>query len=97
MNQILKIVLHILHERIYKQLEDSVEETRFGFRSGLGARKALFTIQVLIERAGVINFDMFACFVYFKKAFNKVNHKQFMETLQRTGLDAEQQIIENLY
>ena len=98
MSHILKAFLKIIHERIYPKLEEDIGETQFGFRNGLGTREALFSHNVLIQRARDVNCNVYACFIDFEKAFDRVNHKKLIEILQQSGLDDKDiRIIYNLY
>jgi Reverse transcriptase (RNA-dependent DNA polymerase) len=98
MSHALKILLNIIHSRIYKKLEEGISETQFGFRNGLGTREALFGIQVLIQRARDVNKDVYTCFIGFEKAFDKVRHQKLLETLGNTGIDSKDvRLIRNLY
>lgn len=45
----LKIFFKITHNTIYKKCEDSMGDTQFGFRTGLGT---LFSVQELFSTAG---------------------------------------------
>lgn len=98
MSHVLKTFLKVIHERIYPKLEEHIGETQFGFRKGLGTREALFSLNVLIQRARDVNCDVFACFIDFEKAFDRVNHRKLLETLRQSGLDDKDiRIISNLY
>lgn len=63
--------------------EKHIEETKFGFRNGLGTREALFSLNVLIQRARDINCTVFACFIDFKKDFDRVNHTKLWDTFMQ--------------
>ena len=45
MNHVLKLFLRIIHQRIYRRIEEHLTNTQFGFRNGLGTREALFSMQ----------------------------------------------------
>ena len=98
MSHILKIFLSIIHDRIYPILEEHLDEFQFGFRNGLGTREALFSIQVLIQRARDVNSDVFACFLDFEKAFDRVKHEKLVQILKTTRIqNHDLRIISNLY
>jgi len=45
-----------------------------------------------------MNCDVYACFVDFEKAFDRVKHDKMIDILRRTGIDdSDTRIIENLY
>lgn len=50
MNHALKILLKIIHSRIYTYLEEHLCEVQFGFRTRLETWEALYGLQVLIQR-----------------------------------------------
>jgi len=56
-----------------------------GFRMRLGIREALFSIQVLIQRAQDVNADVFASFRDFEKAFDTVQHGKLILILRESG------------
>lgn len=98
MSHALKLFLKIIHERIYRKLEERIGHTQFGFTSGLGTREGLFSVQVLIQRCRDINKTVYACFIDFEKAFDKVKHQKMLDILKNTGLDDKDiRIIANLY
>lgn len=98
MSQSLKLFLKLIHQRIYKICEEQISCTQFGFRNALGTREALFSIQVLFQRARDVNHDIFACFIDYQKAFDKVQHDKMMEILESIGLEKQDlRIIANLY
>ena len=98
MSHILKAFLNIIQTRIYRRLDERISDTQFGFRKGFGTREALFSIQVLIQRARDVNADFFACFIDFKKAFNKAQHGKLISILQESGIDdRDTDIISKLY
>lgn len=98
MSHLLKIFLKIIHSRIYKLCEEQVSDSQFGFRKAVGTQEALFSIQVLFQRCRDVNCDIFACFIDYKKAFDRVQHAKMIEVLQKTGIDTKDlKIIRNLY
>lgn len=98
MSHMLKIFLKVIHRRIYKICEEQISSTQFGFRNGLGTREALFSIQVLFQRCRDMNCDIYACFIDYQKAFDRVKHQRIAEILENIGLDDKDlRIIVNLY
>ena len=98
MSHILKAFLNIIQTRIYRRLDERISDTQFGFRKGFGTREALFSIQVLIQRARDVNADVFACFIDFEKAFDKVQHGKLISILRESGIDdRDTDIISKLY
>lgn len=98
MSHLLKLFLKIIHKRIYKLCEEQVSPTQFGFRNAVGTREALFSIQVLFQRCRDVNCDVYACFIDYQKAFDRVQHQKMTDTLRNIGLDDKDlRIIINLY
>ena len=98
MSHVLKLFLRIIHQRIYRRIEEHLTNTQFGFRNGLGTREALFSMQVLIQRCRDVNCEVHICFIDFEKAFDRVQHSKMIEVLQRIGLDDKDiRFIANLY
>uniref|UniRef100_A0A8D8SXR8 Craniofacial development protein 2 n=1 Tax=Cacopsylla melanoneura TaxID=428564 RepID=A0A8D8SXR8_9HEMI len=98
MSHMLKLFLKIMHKRLYRICEEQVSPTQFGFMKGLGTRDALFSVQVLFQRCRDMNCNIFACFIDYQKAFDKVKHNKMMEVLQDSGMDGKDlRIIKNLY
>lgn len=83
----MKAFLKIIHRRIYKVCEEHMLETQFGFRDAVGTRKALLSIQVLFQRCRDVNCDVYACFVVYSKAFDRVQHHKLIEILKGIGID----------
>ena len=98
MSHVLKLFLKIIHERIYRKLEERIGQSQFGFVSGLGTREALFSVQVLVQRCRDVNVDVHLCFIDFEKAFDKIKHQKLLDILLNTGMDDKDiRIIANLY
>lgn len=98
MSHTLKLFLKIIHKRIYRRLEEDISNTQFGFREGLGTREALFGINVLFQRCLDINQDVYACYIDFEKAFDRVKHDRLHQLLLNKNIDScDIRIISNLY
>lgn len=98
MSHLLKIFLKVIHGRIYHKCEEYLSESQFGFRNGFGTREALFGLSVLAQRCRDMSVDLYACFIDFQKAFDRVKHDVLIEILKDIGLDGKDvRIIANLY
>lgn len=98
MSHTLKLFLKVIHKRIYGKLEEDISSTQFGFRAGLGTREALFGVGVLFQRCLYVNQDVFACFIDFEKAFDRVRHDRLVQILLERNIDVRDvRIISNLY
>lgn len=98
MSHTLKIFLKIIHQRIYRKLEQDISNTQFGFRNAMGTREALFAFNVLAQRCMDVNQPMYVCFLDYNKAFDKVRHNRLLQLLRDKNLDMKDiRIISNLY
>ena len=98
MSHNLTLFLKIIHKRIYRRLEVDITNTEFGFREEFGTREALFGINVLFQRCLDINQDVYACYIDFEKAFDKVKHDKLYQLLISRNIDSDDlRIISDLY
>lgn len=94
----LKVLLRVVHSRLWRKVESEIGDSQFGFRGGFGTREALFSLQVLVQKCLDQQCDVFACFIDFEKAFDTVKHDTLVQILERTGLDYKDiRLIKNLY
>lgn len=97
-NNIVKVFTKVVHNRIYQKCDLYIDENQFGFRNALGTREAIFSLQVLIQRCRDVNHDVYACFIDFTKAFDRVEHTKLIQILKEVDIDSKDiQIIINLY
>eukprot|EP00794_Sanderia_malayensis_P004332 gene4332-4905_t len=93
-----KILLHILKRRITPLAEKRMSENQLGFREGPGRRDAICQIRLLAERMVNKNKKIFACFIDYKKAFDKVNHGISIRVLKKYEVPPEEvRLTSNLY
>lgn len=98
MSHALKILLRIVHQRIYSKCEQNITDTQFGFRNNMGTREALFGINVLLQRCKDVNKDVYLCFLDYNKAFDTVRHEKLLSILNDLNLDNRDiRLIRNLY
>ena len=98
MSHITKIILRVVMARVRNKINPEISEEQFGFRRGKGTRNAIFVIRMLGERAIEMQKDLYAVFVDYEKAFDKVKHKEIMNDLRAINIDGEDiRILENLY
>lgn len=62
MSYTLKILLKIIHFKVYKKLECNISVTQFGFRNGVCTREVIFALNVLTQRYLNVNQDIYMCF-----------------------------------
>lgn len=98
MSHTLKLFLKIIHLRIYEKLENGISDSQFGFRADMGTREALVAINILIQKVLDVNKDVYACFIDFEKAFDKVQHDKLKQILIEKNINSKDlQIIKCLY
>lgn len=87
MTRTLKLFLKINQFLICQKLAMGISGTQFRFRKALGAREALFPLNILIQRCFHVNKDVYRCLIDYNKVFDKVRHEQLTEVLQRKHLN----------
>ena len=98
MSQITKILLRVILKRIRAKIRPQIGDEQFGFVAEKGTANALFTFRVLAERALDVQKDIFACFVDYEKAFDKVRHEKLFGILKDLEVDGRDlRLIKNLY
>lgn len=85
MSQSLKLFLNVIHQRIYKTCKKQLSHCQFGFQNFLGTRVELFCLQVLFQRVRAVYNGIFACFINYQKAFDKVQHDNLIQVLKVVG------------
>lgn len=68
--------MYFIHARIYPILGNN--GTQFAIKHCLGTREALFSIQILTERARDVNCDVFTRFLDYEKRFESITVKNFL-------------------
>lgn len=98
MSHTLKLLLSIVNKRIENKIDEHLSKTQFGFRAHRSTRDAIALFKVIIQRALSVNRIIYACFVDYEKAFDKVEHIRMLEILRKYRIDKEDlKIIETLY
>lgn len=98
MSHVLKLLLKIIHQRIYKKCEMDLDDAQFGFREGLGTREALFSLSVLLQKCRDQQKDIYMCFIDYEKAFDRIDHTALFRILEEKGLDTNDlHLLKNLY
>ena len=98
MSQITKILLRVMLKRIRTKIRPQISDEQFGFVTGKGTSNALFSLRVITERAIEVQKDVFACFVDYEKAFDKVKHAELFNMLKGLDLDGKDlRLLRNLY
>ena len=94
----LKIFLKIIQDRIGSKIDKEVGQTQFGFRPGSGTREGIFSFNIIAQKHIEVNQDLYACFIDYSKAFDRVHHVQLIDCLEKIGIDGRDiRVIANLY
>jgi hypothetical protein len=92
-----KIIARILRRRTERKTEDALGD-EFGFRRGKGTRDAIGMLRIISKQTLVIDEELCACFIDWKKAFDRVNWTKLMQILKGIGKDwHERRFISKLY
>ena len=71
---------------------------KFGFMPDKGTRNAIFTLRMITEICVEMQKDVYICFIYYAKAFDKVQHETLYEVLQELDINGNDlELIKNLY
>ncbi|XP_037779155.1 uncharacterized protein LOC119575579 [Penaeus monodon] len=98
MSQITKIILKVIMARARSKLRPEIGKEQCGFVEDSGTRKATWMMRMSSERAVEMQKDMYMCFVDYTKAFDKVQHEELLQTLQRLDMDGKDiRLLRNLY
>ena len=98
MSHHLKIFLTIILGRMKNKLNQENGKEQFGFQANKGTRDAIFCFNILTQKQMEVQKDLYACFIDYAKAFDRVKHSEMVETLARTGIDGKDiRIITELY
>ena len=93
-----KILLHLINNRITPIIERHLSDSQMGFRKGRGTRDAIFQFRTITERAIHVNKKVFACFVDYQKAFDRINHEKLLHIMEKAGIpELERKLIRSLY
>ena len=98
MNQLTKMMLRVILNRIKNRVREQVSWEQCGFLEGKGTTNAIFTMRTIIERMIEKQRNVFFCFIDYEKAFDKVRHDELMTMLEELHIDGkEMRFIRNLY
>src|SRR5688572_3275794 len=87
MSHITKLILRIIMMRARNKLKPEIGNEQCGFMEDTGTRNAMFKLRMISERAIEMQKDVYACFIDYTKAFDKVQHVDLMEILQELDID----------
>ena len=93
-----KILLKVINNRMRARTEKDIGWDKFGFRKGMGTRDAVAIVRTLSERNIEHNKDIYACFVDYEKAFDRVGWIKLSTILKNIGVDwKERRLLMSLY
>ena len=84
MSHALKVILKIVLQRVRRKLIPEIPENEYGFMKDRGIRNAIFVLKMLCEIAIEHQQDLYLVFIDYKKAFDRVKHKELFEMLRGT-------------
>lgn len=79
MAQAEKVLVYTTHARNIENLESQFGENQFGFKRGVGTTDAITTLRIIKEKQAIKGQGLCMVFIYFKKAFDRVNHQKLFE------------------
>lgn len=98
MPHVTKLLLRIILERMKSRIDSEVGDTQFGFRPESGTREAIFCLNTACQKYRENKKDIYACFIDYAKAFDRVHHKEIINCLEKIGVDGKDiRLITNLY
>ena len=84
--------------RVRNKIYPEISEEQFGFRKGKGTRDAIFVIRMLGERSLEMQKDLYAIFVDYEKAFDRVKQREIVNDLKTINIDSKDiRLLTNLY
>ena len=97
-SQVSKISLRVVMERMRGRIRQEVGREQFGFMEGKGTANAIFVLRMLSERTIEMQKDLYACFIDYEKAFDRVKHGEMVKMLENIGVDGKDvRLVKNLY
>lgn len=98
MPHVTKILLRVILERIKQKINREVGEEQFGFRAENGTREGIFCLNNITQRCIEKQQDIYACFIDYAKAFDRVHHTHMIKCMEKIGIDGKDiRIITSLY
>ena len=82
-----KILLRIINNRLRRAADAFIGLDQFGFRRGMGTREAIAVMRTIGERSFEHDQPVYACFVDYEKAFDRVDWPKLMSILKSLGID----------
>ena len=84
--------------RVRNKIYPEINEGKFRFCKGKGTRDAIFVIRMLEERSLEMQKDLYAIFVDYEKAFDRVKHQEIVNDLKSINIDSRDiRLLTNVY
>ena len=71
-----KVMLKILQARLQQYVKHELPDVQVGFRKGRGTRDQIVNTHWIINKARVIQRNIYFCFIDYAKAFDCVDHNK---------------------
>lgn len=82
-----KVLARILEERIRIELDNTLEETQYGFRKGRSTQDPIFIIRQATEKTISKGGELHVCFIDLEKAFDRIKREDVWNILQERGIN----------
>ena len=93
-----KVMLKILQVRLQQYVNCELPDVQAGFRKVRGTRDQIANICWIIEKARVLQKNIYFCLIDYAKAFDYVDHNKLWKTLKGMGIpDYLTCLLRNLY
>ena len=94
----MKVMLKILQARLQQYLYRELPDVQAGFRKVRGTRDQIANICWIIEKARVLQKNIYFCLIDYAKAFDYVDHNKLWKILKEMGIpDHLTCLLRNLY
>ena len=55
--------------------------------AGKGTKEGIFNLRMICQRYSEVNQDVYACFIDYKKAFDRINHEKMIKCINDIGIN----------
>ena len=74
-----KVMLKILQAKLQQYVNHELPDVQAGFRKGRGTRDQIANIRWIMEKARVLQRNIYFCFIDYAKAFDCVDHNKLLK------------------
>lgn len=89
-----KLYARILERRIRETLEETLEDSQYGFRANRGVQDPIFTLRQICEKALKTSSQIHICFIDLIKAFDRVKREDIWNILKKRNI--KESLIKNI-